>query len=370
MRDFYEVLGVARDAPEAEIKKAYRGLAKRYHPDRNPDDAEAERKFKEANRAHEVLKDPERRAAYDAMGHAAFEEGFREASAAGGFGGFDDLGSIFDDLFGNFMGGRARARPARGSDLRYTLAIDLEEAFRGVEKTVRYSTLVACEPCGGSGGKDGSGRKSCETCGGLGHTALRRGMVFFQQTCPACRGEGQVIEDPCPSCRGAGRVEKQRTVAVRVPPGVDNGTRIRLAGEGEAGPAGAQPGDLYVFMEVRGHPLYERDGPDLHMTVPVPFQQAALGDELVVPTLDGGRVKLALPPGTQSGNRFRLRGKGMPRIGAKNRGDLYVQVEVEVPGKLTAAQKDLLRSFADGTSDSNYPASVKFRERAEGQKVS
>lgn len=369
MRDFYEVLGVARDAPEGEIKKAYRALAKRYHPDRNPDDAEAERRFKEANRAHEVLKDPERRAAYDAMGHAAFEEGFREAAGAGGFGGFDDLGSIFDDLFSNFMGGRGRSRPARGRDLRYTLAIDLEEAFRGVEETIRYPTLAACGSCGGSGARDGSGRKACGTCGGSGHTALRRGMVVFQQTCPVCRGEGQVIENPCPSCRGAGRVERQRSVSVRVPPGVDDGTRIRLAGQGEAGPAGAQPGDLYVFMEVREHPLYARDGADLHMAAPVPFQKAALGDELVVPALDGGRVKLSLPPGTQPGSRFRLRGKGMPRLGGKGRGDLYVQVEIEVPADLTAAQKKLLRSFADATSDSNYPASAEFRAHGGRQRV-
>ncbi len=371
MRDFYEVLGIPRDASERDIKKAYRVLAKEHHPDRNPGDADAEQKFKEANRAHEVLKDPERRSAYDSMGHAAFEEGFRSAGGARN-GGFEDLGSIFDDLFGNFMGGRTggRRRSSRGGDLRYTLAVDLKEAYSGIERTIRYSTLAPCESCSGSGSRDEGGLAACGACGGSGHSSVRSGMMIFQQTCPACGGEGQVIEDPCPSCRGDGRREKQRSVAVRIPPGVDDGTRIRLAGEGEVGPRGTRPGDLYVFMEVHEHPLYVRDGADLHIVVPIPFEQAALGDELVVPAIGGGKVKLSIPAGVQSGHRFRLRGKGMPRLQRSGHGDLYVQIETEVPEGLDTKQKKLLNAFSESTSDSNYPAAKQFRERTEGKTTS
>ncbi len=359
MPDFYEVLGVDRNADAAAIKSAYRRLAKEHHPDRNAGDAAAERKFKDVNQAYEVLKDPERRGAYDRMGHAAFEEGLQAGpQGAGGFAGFGD---IFDSVFRDFMGGgRQSGRPASGADLQYALAVTLEEAYRGVDKTIRFGAEETCERCGGSGA-EGNRRATCTTCNGSGQMAARRGLLLFQQTCPACHGRGQVIETPCTACQGAGRVRRSRSVDVKVPPGVSDGTRLRLTGKGEAGPPGGRAGDLYVFLEVEPHPLFERDREHLQIVVPIPFETAALGSEVVVPSLDGGRMKLAIPPGAQPGQKFRLRGKGMPRLQRSGHGDLFVQVSVEVPSNLSRRQQRSLAAAVEDMTDRNYPATTEFR---------
>ena len=359
MPDFYEVLGVERNADAQAIKSAYRRLAKEHHPDRNPGDSNAEQTFKDVNRAYEVLKDPERRSAYDQMGHTAFEEGLQAGSGgAGGFGGFGD---IFDSIFQDFMGGgRRTSRSARGADLQYALAVTLEEAYNGANKTIRFSAEETCERCGGSGA-EGNRLATCSTCNGTGQMSARRGMMIFQQTCPTCRGRGQVIEVPCSACHGSGRIRRSRSVDVKIPPGVDDGTRLRLTGKGEAGAPGGRAGDLYVFMEIEPHPLFERDREHLQMIVPISFETAVLGDEVVVPSLDGGRVKLAIPAGAQNGQKFRLRGKGMPRLQRSGHGDLYVQISVEVPLKLSRKQKQALEALANDMTDSNYPTIAKFR---------
>lgn len=358
MPDFYEVLGVDRSADAQTIKSAYRRLAKQHHPDRNPGDNKAEQAFKDVNRAYEVLKDPERRNAYDQMGHAAFEEGLQAGAAGpGGFGGFGD---IFDSIFRDFMGGgRRTSRSARGADLQYALSVTLEEAYRGANKTIQFSAEETCERCGGSGA-EGNRLATCSTCNGSGQMSARRGMMIFQQTCPSCHGRGQVIEVPCNACHGAGRVRRSRSVDVKIPPGVDDGTRLRLTGKGEAGAPGGRSGDLYVFMEIEPHPLFERDREHLQMLVPIPFETAALGAEVVVPSLDGGRVKLAIPAGAQNGQKFRLRGKGMPRLQHGGHGDLYVQISVEVPSKLTRQQKQALEALAGDMTARNYPAIAEF----------
>lgn len=343
-RDYYEVLGVNRDADGDAIKKAYRRLAMKHHPDRNSDDPAAEEKFKEASEAYEVLSDDEKRSAYDRFGHAGVDP-----SSGGGFqGGFegsfsDIFGDVFGDIFGG-GGGRARGGPQRGADLRYSLQLDLEQAVRGDKIEIRVPILATCDDCKGSGAKPGSSPITCPDCKGTGQIRVSQGFFTLQQTCPRCRGQGRIITDPCRTCNGAGRVEKRKTLSVRIPPGVDTGDRIRLSGEGEAGPKGGPPGDLYVQVEVRNHAIFARDGRDLHCEVPISFADSALGGELEVPTLDG-RVKLKIPAGTQTGKLFRLRGKGVVPVRGGGPGDLLCRVAVETPVNLTSRQRELLEEL-------------------------
>ena len=355
-RDYYEVLGVSRDTADRDIKKAYRRMAMKFHPDRNPGDAESGDKFKEVNEAYEVLSDAQKKAAYDQYGHAGVEQG---AGGHGGFdGGFSDIfGDVFGDIFGG-GGGRRRSSVQRGADLRYNLDLSLEDAVRGVEKAIRVPTLVGCEPCHGSGAKPGTSAKVCGTCGGNGQVRMQQGFFSVQQTCPTCRGEGKVISEPCSSCRGQGRVEQVKTLSVKIPPGVDTGDRIRLSGEGEAGSHGGPAGDLYVQVNVRKHPIFERDGRDLYCEIPISFVDAALGGELEVPTLNG-RVKLRVPAETQTGKLFRLRGKGVTPVRGGPMGDLLVRVILETPVSLTSRQKELLKDFQQETEGGNQKHSPK-----------
>lgn len=345
-RDYYEVLGVARTADEAELKKAYRRLAMKYHPDRNPDDKDAEEKFKEANEAYEVLSDAQKRAAYNQYGHAGVDPSMAGGQGRGGNANFSDIfGDVFSDFFSNGRGG-GRGGAQRGSDLRYTLELDLEEAVRGTTVTIRVPTLVECQTCEGTGAKKGSTPTTCNTCGGVGQVRMQQGFFSVQQTCPRCHGSGKIISDPCPSCHGQGRVEEHKTLSVKVPAGVDTGDRIRLSGEGEAGTQGGPSGDLYVVVNVREHAIFQRDGRNLYCDVPISFADAALGGELEVPTLDG-RVKLKIPEGTQSGKMFRLRGKGVTSVRGGAPGDLMCRVMVETPVNLSHEQRKLLEEFRD-----------------------
>jgi len=345
-RDFYEVLGVGRDAEEDVIKKAYRKLAMKHHPDRNPDDKAAEEKFKEAKEAYEILTDPQKRAAYDQHGHAGVDPSL--GARAGGAGGFADaFGDIFGDIFGQAGGGRGgRNGVYRGADLRYNLEITLEQAARGTETKIRIPTHEACEPCNGTGAKPGTAPKTCSTCAGHGQVRMQQGFFSVQQTCPKCHGAGKVIADPCNSCHGAGRLKKQKTLSVKIPSGVDDGDRIRLSGEGEMGVNGGPPGDLYVQMQLKPHPVFEREGDDLHCEMPISFTVAALGGEIDIPTLDG-HAKIKVPPETQSGKIFRLRGKGIKGVRSHSHGDLQCHMVVETPVKLTERQKELLREFEE-----------------------
>ncbi len=341
-RDYYEVLGVDKNSNEADIKKAYRRVAMKYHPDRNPDDPKADAKFKEASEAYEILATKEKRAAYDQFGHAGVDPSM--GGGAGGFGGgsFSDIfGDVFGDIFG---GGGNRGGPQRGSDLRYTLDISLEEAVKGTTVEIRVPSLSSCDLCGGSGAKKGSQPTTCGTCGGAGQVRMQQGFFQVQQTCPNCRGRGKTISNPCPTCRGQGRVEKNKTLSVKVPPGVDTGDRIRLSGEGEAGPERGPAGDLFVQMSVKEHPLFERDGKHLYCEVPISFADAALGGELEVPTLDG-RVKLKIPSETQTGKLFRLRGKGVKPVRGGGTGDLLCRSVVETPINLTKRQREILEEL-------------------------
>jgi len=341
-RDYYEVLGVARTASDEELKKAYRRCAMKYHPDRNPGDKAAEAAFKECKEAYEVLSDPAKRRAYDAHGHAAFEHGM--GGGAGPGPDFADMGDIFGDIFGNIFGGGGAARgPRRGADIGYVMELDLEEAVAGVEKRIEVPTLARCGACKGSGAADGR-VETCATCRGRGQVRMQRGIFTMQQPCPHCGGRGQTIPDPCRSCHGSGRVEDEKILQVKIPAGVDSGDRIRLAGEGEAGPAGTPPGDLYVEVRVRPHPIFERDGDDLHCEVPIRISQAALGDTIRVPTLDG-EVELRIPAETQTGKVFRLREKGVRSVRSRHPGDLYCKLVVETPVNLTAEQRELLERF-------------------------
>jgi molecular chaperone DnaJ len=340
-RDYYEVLGVERDASEKEIKKAYRRVAMKFHPDRNPDDKDSEEKFKEASEAYEILSDSQKRNAYDQYGHDAVNGNAGHGAGAGNFS--DIFGDVFGDIFGGGGGGRSRG-PARGSDLRYNLDVDLEEAVKGTEVKIRIPTMVACKPCDGSGAKKGSSPVSCTTCGGIGQVRMQQGFFSVQQTCPNCRGKGKMISDPCTSCYGQGRVEETKTLSVKVPAGVDTGDRIRLTGEGEAGPDGGPNGDLFVQINVREHKIFERDGKHLYCEVPISFTDAALGGELEVPTLSG-RVKLKIPEETQTGKLFRLRGKGVAPVRGGSTGDLLCRVAVETPVNLTKSQKELLKQL-------------------------
>jgi len=341
-RDYYEILGVSRSATEEELKKAYRRSAMKHHPDRNPGDAAAEAAFKEAKEAYEVLSDGGKRRMYDQHGHAAFEHGMG-GGGAGPAGA--DMGDIFGDIFGNiFGGGGGGGRSARrGADVGYVMELDLEEAVDGIEKRIEIPTLAPCEPCHGSGSEDGK-TETCSTCGGRGQVRMQRGIFAMQQACPHCGGRGQVIRNPCKTCHGAGRVEEEKVLSVKIPAGVDNGDRIRLGGEGEAGPPGTPPGDLYVEVRVREHPIFQRDGDDLHCDVPIRISQAALGDVARVPTLEG-EAEIRIPAETQTGKVFRLRGKGVKSVRSRSHGDLYCRVMVETPVNLTALQRELLEKF-------------------------
>ncbi|KPK10395.1 MAG: molecular chaperone DnaJ [Acidithiobacillales bacterium SG8_45] len=346
-QDYYETLGVARNASDAELKKAYRKLAMKYHPDRNPDDKEAEAKFKEAKEAHEVLSDPQKRAAYDQFGHAGVDPSM--AGGAGGFGGGASFSDIFGDVFGDIFGGGGPgggSRVYRGADLRYTLELGLEEAVKGTDVRIRVPAAETCETCGGSGAKKGTSATTCDTCGGHGQVRMQQGFFSVQQTCPNCRGSGKVITDPCPDCRGNGRVQKTKTLSVKVPAGVDTGDQIRLAGEGEAGEHGGPAGDLYVQVKLKPHDIFKREDDDLYCEMPVSIATAALGGELVVPTLDG-RASIKVPAGTQSEKLFRLKGKGVRNVRSGHVGDLYCRVSIETPVNLTDEQQQLLKQFEE-----------------------
>ncbi|MDP5086766.1 MAG: molecular chaperone DnaJ [Yoonia sp.] len=363
-RDYYEVLGVAKGADADTIKKGYRQKAKELHPDRNADNPNAEAQFKEANEAYEVLKDPNKKAAYDRYGHAAFENGMGGGGPRGGQGDFASAFSdVFDDLFGDFMGGRGgggrRSAAQRGNDLRYNLRINLEEAFAGQQKTINVPTAVGCNSCNGTGAEGGSEPQTCPTCSGMGKVRAQQGFFTVERTCPTCSGMGQIIKNPCKTCHGQGRVEKEKSLSVNIPAGVETGTRIRLAGEGEAGMRGGPTGDLYIFIEVKEHALFERDGNSLHCRVPVSIATAALGGEIEVPTIDGGRSRVKVPEGSQSGRQMRLRGKGMPALRGGGAGDMFIELAVETPVKLTARQREILKEF-DQLSQDNNPHGSSF----------
>ena len=358
-RDYYEVLGVPRDASEQDIKKAYRRLAMKHHPDRNPGDRAAEEKFKEASEAAEVLCDSQKRPLYDQFGHAGLE------GMAGGGGPSRSPFSLFEEMFGDIFsagGARSHGGARRGADLQYLLALDLAEAAKGATTQIKVPSLVECAECLGSGAKKGTSPSDCLQCAGTGVMTERQGFFALQRTCPRCGGEGKFISDPCPRCSGQGREREQKTLSVKVPPGVDTGDRIRLGGQGEAGIQGGPPGDLYVQMEVRPHPLFTREGADLACQLPISFTQAALGCEVKVPTLDG-QVSLKIPAETQTGTHFRLRGKGVTQVRARGTGDLYVQVAVETPSHLTSKQKQLLRTLAESTTPKNTPNQSRWQEK-------
>ena len=354
-RDYYDVLGVPKGSEKEAIKKAYRTKAKELHPDRNSDNPNAEAQFKEVNEAYEVLKDAEKKAAYDRYGHAAFEGG----GGGQGFGGSGDFSSafsdVFDDLFGDFMGGGrgGRKQQSRGSDLRYNLSISLEDAFAGLQKTINVPSSVACGSCNGTGAAGGSSPTTCPTCSGLGKVRATQGFFTVERGCPTCSGAGQIIKNPCSSCGGQGTQKKDRALSVNVPPGVETGTRIRLAGEGETGPRGGISGDLYIFIEVSKHKIFERDGLNLFCRVPVSMAKASLGGEVEVPTIDGGRSRVRIPAGSQSGRQMRLKGKGMPAIKTVQKGDMFIEMAVETPVNLTARQKELLQEFEELSEDNN-----------------
>ena len=359
--DYYELLGVERGADEKELKTAYRKMAMKYHPDRNPNDAGAEAKFKEISEAYDVLRDPQKRGAYDQFGHAAFEQG-NGFGGGGGFagGGFSD---IFEDLFGEMMGGRGRRGSGgreRGADLRYNMEISLEEAFAGKTAEISVPTAMTCETCSGSGSKPGSSPKTCATCSGSGRVRAASGFFSIERTCPQCQGKGEVISDPCGNCRGQGRVTRERSLSVNIPAGIEDGVRIRLGGEGEAGARGGPSGDLYIFITVKPHPFFQRDGADLYCRIPISMVTAALGGQFEVTTLDETKSRVKVPEGTQTGKQFRLKGKGMPVMRTTNFGDLYIQVVTETPQKLTKRQRELLEEFEELSSDQNHPESTGF----------
>lgn len=346
-RDYYEVLGLSKGSSEDEIKKAYRKLAMKYHPDRNPDDKTAEEKFKEASEAYEVLADSQKRAAYDRMGHAAFEGGMGGGGGFSGGGNFQDIFGQFGDIFGdvfNRQGGGQQSRQRRGSDLRYVMELTLEEAVKGVKKTITFTAPASCNACDGKGAKNPNDVNTCGTCHGAGQVRMQQGFFSVQQACPTCHGRGKTVKNPCNVCHGSGVAERSRTLEVSIPAGVDNGDRVRLSGEGEAGGAGMQSGDLYVEIAVREHSVFQRDGADLYMDVPVSFTDAALGKEVEIPTLEG-RVNLKIPEGTQTGRLFRLRGKGIKPVRTTMVGDLLCRVVVETPVNLTSRQKELLKEL-------------------------
>ncbi|MBU2357343.1 MAG: molecular chaperone DnaJ [Alphaproteobacteria bacterium] len=375
-RDYYETLGLKKGASADEIKKGYRQKAKELHPDRNTDNPKAEEQFKEANEAYEVLKDADKKAAYDRYGHAAFEGGMgggggRRPGGPQGNGDFASAFSdVFDDLFGDFMGGQrggggGRARATRGNDLRYNLRVKLEDAYAGLAKTINVPTAVQCGNCNGTGADDGSEPVTCPTCSGMGKVRAQQGFFTVERTCPTCNGMGQTIKNPCHVCHGAGRVEKEKSLSVNIPAGVETGTRIRLAGEGEAGMRGGPAGDLYIFIEVADHPLFEREASNLFCRVPVSIASAALGGEIEVPTIDGGRSRVKIPEGSQSGRQMRLRGKGMPALRGGAAGDMFIELNVETPVNLTARQREILKEF-DTLSKDNNPQGSSFFKSVKG----
>lgn len=366
-RDYYEVLGVAKGAGADEIKKAYRSKAKELHPDRNADNPQAESQFKEANEAYEVLKDADKKAAYDRFGHAAFEGGMGGARGGGQYGNGDfasAFSDVFDDLFGDFMGGGGgrggRQRAVRGSDLRYNLRVTLEEAHQGLAKTISVPTLVTCDTCTGTGSEAGAEPTTCPTCSGMGKVRAQQGFFTVERTCPTCSGLGQIIKNPCNTCGGAGRTQKERSLSVNIPAGVETGTRIRLAGEGEAGMRGGPTGDLYIFIEVEEHPLFQREAQHLYCRVPVSMTAAAMGGDIEVPTIDGGRSRVKVPAGSQSGKQMRLRHKGMPMLRGGGTGDMFIELAVETPVNLTSRQKELLKEFEKLSKTDTNPESSDF----------
>ncbi|HFC05058.1 MAG TPA: molecular chaperone DnaJ [Rhizobiales bacterium] len=370
-RCFYEVLGISRQADDKELKSAFRKMAKKYHPDANQGDPSAEVKFKEIGEAYETLKDPQSRAAYDRFGHAAFENGNR-GGGPGGPGGFgpdfsSSMSDIFEDLFGETMGGGRQQRRSggaqRGSDLRYNMEISLIDAFNGKTAQVNLPTSVTCDTCDGSGAKPGTSPVTCQTCGGAGAVRASQGFFTMERTCPACQGSGQTIGDPCADCSGQGRINKERSLTVNIPAGVEDGTRIRVAGKGEAGLRGGPTGDLYIFLSMKPHEFFQRDGADLFCSVPVSMTTAVLGGDMEVPTIDGNKARVTIPEGTQSGKQFRLKSKGMPVLRSTQTGDMYIQVNVETPVNLSKKQKDLLKEFEAEKRD-NSPKSEGFFSKA------
>ena len=374
-RDYYDILGVAKGASAEELKKAYRTKAKELHPDRNSDNPDAEAQFKEVNEAYDILKDENKKAAYDRYGHAAFEGGGPRGGGGPGFQGNGDFASafsdVFEDLFGDFMGrgGQQRGggrRAQRGQDLRYNLRVTLEEAFKGVQKTITVPTSVGCDTCNGTGAEGGAEPVVCPTCSGMGKVRAQQGFFTVERTCPTCQGAGQTIKNPCKSCHGAGRLERERSLSVNIPAGVETGTRIRLAGEGEAGMRGGPSGDLYIFIETRDHPIFQRDGVNLFCRVPVSLITAALGGEVEVPTIDGGKARVKVPSGTQTGKQLRLRAKGMPALRGGGTGDMLIELAVETPVNLSTRQKELLREFEKLEADENNPEGSSFFAKVKG----
>lgn len=371
-KDYYELLGLQKGATDVEIKKAYRTLAMKYHPDRNPGNAEAELKFKEVTEAYEVLKDSQKRAAYDRYGHAAFAQG--AGAGAGGFGGFNfdfgggssaGFGSIFEDIFSEFMGGARRSRQqegVRGADIRYDLEITLEEAYKGLTKEIEIQTAVKCEDCHGTGAAEGSKAETCDTCHGTGRVRRQAGFFIEERTCPTCNGTGKVIKNPCKKCGGTGKISQKKVLEVTIPAGIDSGNRMRLAGQGEAGMNGGPNGDLYIFVHIKPHPIFKRDAANLYCTVPLSMTTAALGGEIDIPCIDGSSEKVKIDEGTQSGTEVRLRKKGMTMLQSKSVGDLFVRFTVETPTKLTDKQKELLKQFAEESKESS-PQSTGFFEK-------
>lgn len=366
-RDYYEVLGASKGASAEELKKAYRTKAKELHPDRNSDNPNAEAQFKDLNEAYEVLKDADKKAAYDRYGHAAFEGG-GGGGGQRGYGGQGDFSSafsdVFEDLFGDFMGGRggggARSRAQRGSDLRYNLRVTMEEAYKGVQKTINVPTAVTCDTCRGTGAEGGAEPVGCPTCSGMGKVRAQQGFFTVERTCPTCNGAGQIVKNPCKACSGHGRVEKERSLSVNIPAGVETGTRIRLASEGEAGARGGPSGDLYIFIEMKEHQLFQRDGIHLFCRVPITIATAALGGEVEVPTIDGGNSRVKVPAGAQTGKQMRLRSKGMPALRGGGYGDMVIELAVETPVNLTSRQKEILREFDTLATDNNPEGSSFF----------
>jgi len=362
--DYYELLEVERGADDATLKSSYRRLAMQYHPDKNPGCAESESRFKSISQAYDCLKDPQKRAAYDQFGHAAFENGgMGGGGMGGGQGGFSDLGDIFESFFGGAFGGGGRQQARRGADLRYDMEIGLDEAFHGKQAEIEIEVSQACDPCEGSGAEPGTGTRRCNLCGGHGKVRAQQGFFTVERTCPTCHGRGEVIERPCRSCGGEGRIDRPQSLDVSIPPGVDTGTRIRLSGKGEAGPFGAPAGDLYIFIHIRRHPVFERDGTTLITRVPITFTTAALGGVIEIPGLDGARHTISIPAGIQSGKQLRKRGAGMPVLQARGTGDMVIEIAVETPTKLSSRQKELLRELQETETGDETPDSKGFFDR-------
>lgn len=359
--DFYELLEVSRDADDRAIKSSYRKLAMKYHPDRNPGCNESEARFKQISVAYDCLKDPQKRAAYDRFGHAAFQNG--GPGAAHGGADFGDLGDIFETIFGSAFGSAQRQRPRRGADLRYDMEVSLDEAFHGKTTEIEIEVSQSCEPCGGSGAEPGTGSRTCNLCSGMGKVRAKQGFFVVERPCPTCHGAGQVIESPCKACRGEGRVDKPQALEVAIPPGVDTGTRIRLSGKGEAGPRGAPAGDLYIFVHIRPHAVFQREGTTLLTRVPISFTTAALGGSVEIPDLDGATNTIDIPAGIQSGKQLRRRGAGMPVLQGRGRGDLVVEIEVETPTKLSKEQRALLEQFRETETGDECPGSRSFFDK-------